>query len=206
MFTVQLLAAIVCGGLGGAVFTWLTNRRFRLPPVLRLELFREEGEKEKNLQPDNALEDVRYYHVRVSNERRWSPATDVQVFLTRIEEPGPGGLFQVKWVGNIPMRWRNQQAAQLTCTIGHDTDCDLCCVGKSGWLSLMPLFTPFSLEALARRTTPCHLLVFLEARSTQTDASAFIIQIEWDGHWADDDAGIKEHLKFRDQSRKWNAR
>jgi hypothetical protein len=198
VLTLQLLAAILCGGLGGAVFTWFTNRRFRLPPVLRLRLLREQGEKEKNQLPDSSFEEVRYYHVRVSNERRGSTATDVAVFLTRVEEAGSDGLFQVKWIGNIPVRWRNQQASPLTRTIGHDADCDLCCVGKTRWLSLMPLFTPFSLNA--RRTTACRLLVSLEARSTQIDAAVFLIEIDWDGEWADDDTVMEMHLRFKDRS------
>ena len=127
----QLLAALLCGGLGGAVFTWYTNRPFRRPPVLQLRLLREEGEKGKIKHPDGSFEDARYYHVRVSNtRRRWSPATDAQVVLIRMEEPGPDGAFQVTWVGDVPMRWRNQESSPLTRTIGHEADCDLCCVGE----------------------------------------------------------------------------
>jgi hypothetical protein len=34
---------------------------------------------------------VQRYYILVSNSRRWSPAENTQVFLTRIEEPGPNG-------------------------------------------------------------------------------------------------------------------
>jgi hypothetical protein len=65
-----LLIACLCGGLGGAVFNWYVNRRFRLPPVLRLRLLRDEGEKGKikySSQTQNEIEerfeDARYYHL-----------------------------------------------------------------------------------------------------------------------------------------------
>jgi hypothetical protein len=82
----QLLIACLCAGLGGAVFNWYVNRRFRLPPVLRLRLLRDEGEKGKikyssptQNEIEECFEDARYYHAS-QNARRWSPANDVQVF------------------------------------------------------------------------------------------------------------------------------
>jgi hypothetical protein len=90
----QLLIACLCSGLGGAVFNWYVNRRFRLPPVLRLRLLRDEGEKGKikySSQTQNEIEerfeDARYYHLRVSNARRWSPANDVQAFRWSFRTP-----------------------------------------------------------------------------------------------------------------------
>ena len=63
------------------------------PPRLKLELLRQEGEKTQLTRSTSGfvevVDDVRYYHLRTRNERRWSPASEVQVYLTRIEEPGP---------------------------------------------------------------------------------------------------------------------
>jgi hypothetical protein len=77
------------------------------PPALRLKLLSEKGLLEKINHPSQKregavvtieqgrVEDARFYHVQIWNERRrLSPARDVQLLLTRIEEPGPGGLFK----------------------------------------------------------------------------------------------------------------
>jgi len=196
----QFLTACLCGGLGGAVFTWIVNRRFRQPPVLGLRLLREEGEKGKiRYASHNGIEErseeARYYHIRVSNERRWSPANDVQVFLIRLEEPGPDEALQVMWVGEVPMQWRHQEVSPLTRTIGHDADCDLCSVGKGKWLSLMPLIIPLNLNA--RRQERCRMVASFLARSTQVDSPILRIEIAWDGDWEDGDIEMQRHLKIR---------
>jgi hypothetical protein len=195
ILALQLLAAVTCGGLGGAIFTWWINRRFRLPPVLTPNLVLDEGERGMIQQQGGGFEDARYYHLRISNSRRWSPATDVQVFLVRVVERGEDGSSQVTWVGDIPMRWRNQESSTLTRTIGPAADCDLCCVGRSGWIQLLPLIIPYSLPV--RRTEPCRLVMSMQVRSTQADSPIFSIEISWDGKWDDGDTEIKQHLKIR---------
>ncbi len=190
-----LLIAVVCGGLGGAIFTWFTNRKFRLPPVLTLALVRDEGERGRIGGPTG--ENARYYHLRVSNSRRrWSPATDAQVFLTRLEEPGPNGVFQAVWVGDIPMRWRNQESSPLTRTIGANADSDVCSVGEKGWMRLMPLITPFSMVA-EKKTGPWRVALLLQVRSAQADSPFFRAEISWDGVWEAGDTEIKRHLKIK---------
>lgn len=166
---------MLCGGLGGAIFTWITNRKFRLPPALQLRLVRNEGERGRIKRDQGSFENARYYHLRVSNSRRSSPATDVQVILTRLEEPGPDGTYQVAWVGEVPMRWRNQESSPLTRTIGPEADCDLCCVGERRWLSLMPLITPFTMNALKNEQWRVALL--LQVRATQADSATFRVEI-----------------------------
>jgi hypothetical protein len=188
----------VCGGLGGAVFNWFVNRRFRLPPVLQLKLLRPEGERTPIRSEDGTLEDARFFHLGLSNERRWSPATEVQVFLTRVGEPGPDERFQVSWVGEVPMRWRNQESSPLTRTVGHEADCDLCYLRRGGALHLLPLIVPNSLQA--QRQSKCRLALFLQARSTQADSAVFRAEIAWDGEWEDGDAETQRHITIRVQA------
>ena len=192
------------------MFTWFVNRRFRQPPVLRLRLFREEGEKGRikyTSQKQNGIEewfeDARYYHLRVSNDRRWSPANGVQVFLVRIEEPGPDSALQVMWVGEVPMQWRHHEVSPLTRTIGPNADCDLCCVGKGKWLSLEPLIIPFNLNA--RRQERCRMVASLQARSTEVDSPILTIEISWDGDWEDGDIEMQRHLKIRPLTARGNS-
>ena len=103
------ISAAVAFGTFAAVFVALF-RDFRsklFPPRLTLELAVPAGEKGRvrltmleQGQPKELWEDARYYHIRVSNKRRQlSPANGVQVFLIRMEEPGPDGELQTKWIG-----------------------------------------------------------------------------------------------------------
>jgi hypothetical protein len=54
------------------------------PPLLKLRLLNDEGEL-TSFGEDR--EGIRYYHVEVSNQRRWSPARDVSVHVTLIPVP-----------------------------------------------------------------------------------------------------------------------
>jgi hypothetical protein len=178
-------------------------------PRLNLSLVRKEGERSAITAPVpgvgpggyvvKQVDEARYYHLRVSNEQRWPVAEGVQVYLTRIEEPGPSGAFQVTWLGNVPMRWRDQEFVPLLRTIGPATDCDLCMVLKSGKLQLMPLITPNNLGA--QRSGNCQLVVSLQARSNQRDSEVVRIRISWDGKWEDGDAEMQRHLVVDDVPR-----
>src|SRR5271157_1472539 len=123
-----------------ALFGTVLRARF-FAPQLRLRFVRPQGEiSPVKFSDSGGLEKwgkARYYHLQVSNERRWSPAENTQVFLRRLEEPGPDGLLQVVWSGDMPMRWRHQEHFPVAQTIGPSTDCDLCMVADSGFLRFM---------------------------------------------------------------------
>jgi hypothetical protein len=119
-----------------------------------------EGEKTRlTEQTGQFLDDTRYYYILVSNSRRWSPAENTQVFLRRIEEPGPSGDLVVKWTGEIPIRRRNQEFVPLLRTIGPD-DCDFCRVEKKGALVLTPLVPANNLPT--RWTGRCDFVATLQ--------------------------------------------
>ncbi len=200
-------------GTVGTVVVALVGKRFLskvFPPRLALELRVPEGEpgRIRNLsfeqsEPRERWEDARYYHLRVSNKRRWSPAHNVQVFLVRMEEPGPDGDLQLTWIGDVPMRWRNQEYFPVTRTIGAPADCDLCGVargrrndaGEEVRLDLLPLIIPYSLNA--RRQERSLMVLSLQARSEQADTGILRVQIAWDGRWEDGAQEMQRHLVVR---------
>ena len=86
------------------------------PPLLTLTLADKDGELTRvrlvwmqDNEPRERWEAARYYHLRVSNSRRWSPAHQVQVSLLRLEEAAAGGELIAVWSGDIPLRWRHQE-------------------------------------------------------------------------------------------------
>jgi hypothetical protein len=190
--------AIAVGTIG-AVAVALFGQKWQaklLPPLLTLTLGLKEGEKTqlRNQADGTFVDDVRYYYLRVSNKRRWSPAEGVQV--SRVEEPGPDGDFQAVWVGNIPIRWRDQEFVPLQRTIGSAADCDLCRVGKASGFALMPLIVPHNLNA--HRTKSFRIVASLQARSNQVDSAIVRIAISWDGSWEDGDAEMLRHLVIKE--------
>jgi len=196
--------------LASAVFTLLAvivaldGEKLRarwFPPILKLRILRKEGEKAPITRLNQQgvaqhVDDSRYYHLRVWNERRWSPAEQVQVFLTRLYEPGPGDEPQLAWVGNVPLRWRDQEFVPLLQTVGAAKDCDFCMVLKNGGtLSLMPVILPNSLNA--RRQGSCRFIVWVQARSNQADSQEIRIEVAWDGLWEDGDTEMQRHLDVK---------
>jgi hypothetical protein len=86
--------AIALGTIG-AVLVALFGQAFRakfFPPKLSLQLTDRNGEAtRKSIGEGPLTQPARYYHIQVSNARRWSPARDVRIVLLQVEEPGPDG-------------------------------------------------------------------------------------------------------------------
>ncbi len=190
---------IAAGTIGAVVLAlfgdWI---RSRLAPA-RLSLAYENASKGVKTpvtltSPDGSVrtEEGRYYYLRVHNARRWVPVTGVQVFLLRLEERDPAGRMQPAWIGEVPMRWRDQEVHPLARTIGAPAECDLCAVIKGKWIELQTLIAPLALER--QRRGACHIVLTLQARGVETDSNLLRIEIAWDGLWADDSEDMARHL------------
>lgn len=187
-------AAVLVALFGG----WLRARL--TPPKLVLSLTSGNGSKSPLTlrSPDGSERDVesRWYHVRVENSRRWSPATQVQVFLLRIEEPDAGGVLRSTWIGDLPLRWRLQEVFPLVRNIGHAAEADLCNVVRDKWVELQLLIVPKSLSVRYRGR--CDIVVTLQARGIDCDSNLLRIKVAWDGHWSDDMTEMSGHMVVRD--------
>lgn len=177
---------------------WLKARLFK--PELHLEIENSNGVSTPfNLISDgnSRTEDGRIYHVRVSNNKSWPAATQVQVNLLRIEELGPDREFQQKWVGQVPLRWSLQEIKPLTQTIGPSMLLDLCSVIKNKWIELHPLITPNNLTDLIKRREKVDMILTIQAQSAEADSAQSRIQISWDGQWEDGEVEMAKHLKIK---------
>ena len=185
----------VAVGTISAVVVALFGQAFRakfFPPQLCLALRDPEGEATTARGADGNTERVRYYHLRVWNARRWSPAQGVQVVLLQLEEPGPDGRLQVMWRGDVPFGWRHQQVVPLARTIGAEADIDLCSIGETGRLSLHLLLTPNNLQAIRQNTS--NLVLTVQARGNEGDSPLFRVKIAWDGKWDLGAAEMRKHM------------
>ena len=192
----------VASGTFVAALVALFGQAFRakfFPPKLSLQILNPDGEHAKELlraeiggESRERFEAARYYHVRVTNSRRWSPATQLQVILLQIEEPGSNDQLHVSWLGAVPLGWRHQELFPPARTIGAPADVDLCSVVKGKWLRLHPLVQPFNLEAVKRSAAT--LVVLLQARASEADSPVLRVKIAWDGKWHDGAKQMRHHL------------
>jgi len=189
---VQLGVAI--GTIGAVcVALWAVLRRQK--PSLKLRVLDPQGESTNLVSGEQA----RYYHLQICNEERSSAiATQVQVFLTRIEESDwSTGIQRRTWKGNVPMRWRDQEFVPRFQSVGSTKDCDLLMVGRQSGLRLLPLYEPTSHTWLYPNR--CKLVMFLQARSDQVDSQLIVVEVSWDGEWADGSEEMVGHLKVGEQ-------
>ncbi len=182
-------------GTIGAVAVALFGQAFRakfFPAKLSLRLADGNGEATRVRMAGGQDEQARYYHLRVSNSRRWSPAKEIQIVLLQVEEPGPSGALEVIWRGDIPISWRHQQLFPVARTIGAEAYADLCSVGEGGWLRLHLLLTPFNLEV--SRQSASTLVLTLQARGSEVDSPVVRIRLAWDGRWHPGEVEMRRHM------------
>jgi hypothetical protein len=180
----------VAVGTIGAVLVALFGQAFRakfFPPKLSLRLENTSGEAIQ----ESAWK-ARYYHLIVSNSRRWSPAHEVRVVLLREEEPGPNEDLQVIWTGNVPLIWKNQPVHPLLRTIGPTAWADLCSVKEREILRIHPMIRPNNLTVTWKKRATIVLTV--QAQATEGESQPLKIRIAWDGEWERGEAEMKRHL------------
>ena len=190
--------AIAAGTIGACivgVFGASLKARF-LPPQLKLALDQDGGSPSPVLitAPDGSsrTERSRWYHVRVTNERRISPVSSVQVYLLSIAIKDAAGEFKIKWVGEMPLRWQHQEVHSPRRSIGPTGCIDLCSVIKGKWVELHPFVELFALERIYRDV--CDLVVTVQARGLEADSAPLRLRIAWNGQWSDDEATMKSHM------------
>lgn len=171
-------------------------------PDLRLSLANPLGELIRSSLTDpmtGAVRDVmaRYYHVHVSNAAPWPRATQVQVWLTRVEERGPDNELKTTWASEVPIRWQHQEIRPLAISLNAGgTRADLCSLHKDKGLRLHPLIEPNNLQVW--RTRPFSIVLSIQARAAEGVSPLRRFQVSWDGEWVEGEREMGNHLVLRD--------
>ncbi len=198
MLYVNILVAI---GTIGSVIVALFGNWIRLtfsPPNLIVGLLSDEGEKidVSNATTGQKVDEARYYHLLVSNRRRWFTATNTDVRLLQVEEPAPGGSWRTTWKATVPIHCRHQESNPLKHNIGSAMDFDICSVWKTGRVQIHPIIAPNNLKTVWNG--PCDLILSLQATSTEVDSRVVRLRISWDGKWQDGAKEMQDHFKIRE--------
>lgn len=203
-----LIQAGIALGTIGAVVVALFGQAFRakfFPPVLTLRVLDTDGHKTKAWivpPPESPIEmsmarpgrevNARYYHVAVTNDRRWSPGHQVQVVLLKLEEARPDGGFATTWIGDLPLNWRHREAFPSSRSVGPEAVADLCSIIEGKWLELETAVKPTNLNFRHREATD--LVLTIQARSNEGDSYPTRVRISWDGRWSTDTLEMRQHL------------
>jgi hypothetical protein len=149
-------------------------------------------------QPVTREEDAVYFYLTVSNPQRWNAASEVQVYLLQIEEPGPDGELIPKWSSELPLQWHLHEINPLPRRVGKSADAVLLSVVKEKWLRLHPLVIPNNLTVMYREQ--CHIVATFQAKSHEADSNTVRVQIDWNGGWHDGDEEMQAHLRIKEVS------
>lgn len=173
--------------------------RWIYPPKLDIELARSAGEATRSgLSPpagsDSSpprVEKSRYFHVRVTNPRRFYVIGSVEVALLRVQELDDAGNVVRDWEGDVPLQWRHM-SPHAPRAIGTPYDADLFSVVRDKWLELHPTVRPLILNL--RYTGKTSLRLVVQARGEQCESGKLRLSVKWDGDWSDDTERMREHL------------
>lgn len=179
---------------------WLKSLWFK--PKLELEFRNPRGVSQQAQVTDPGGRprsvECRYYHLQVINRNRWPVATQVQVNLSRIEEPDAAGRLKVTWTGDIPLTWRFQEVHPVARSIGPEADCDFIAVAKGDTLSAQTMLVPFNFPLYGRKPPISGVVVTVQARSAEVDSPPKRFKISWDGNWAEGAEEMARHLVIED--------
>jgi len=200
MTTYEIWSLIIQGAVGvgtllvAAIAIWGNLiRSWWSGPKLKVSLHNPMGEL-TNLNDGTA---VRYYHLRVANSRKWSPAHNVRVLLTKIFQPAADG----RWVdrsfsGPLQLTWQFPQFHVRFPFIGPDDISDLGCIVKGHQFAITPYVVPNNFNGYVGPNQRIKVEVIAVADNGQS--KPVLIEIAWDGNWSDDTAEMSRHLVVKE--------
>lgn len=144
-----------------------------------------------------------YYHLVVTNQRKWAPVRLVRVFVTSLKRQTGNDS---NWVpamqgGPVPLEWQYQRNSPLAddwLTIGPDKIWDLGRVKPGGPFTLSVVH--FASNFQGTLVGPGKLRVGLMAIGETAQSPEFVIEISWDGRWAESAGEMGRHLVVKEVS------
>lgn len=191
--------------LAALFLDWFRARFF--PPVLDLTLVDRRGAPTAlavitppGPPPQTTFQTVsRWYHVRVTNNRRMSRARDTQACLIAIELPNAAGGDVRQPTGSIPLKVKLEGVVRPGRIVGPAVEWDLCSVFKemqagaqNPFVQLHPIIAPTNIPT--QMQGPFSMVLVLQAQSVEVDSRVLRLQLVWDGVWSDDTDQMSNHF------------
>jgi hypothetical protein len=134
-----------------------------------------------------------YYHLKVSNKKRWTQAINVRVVITSLlTSTSDGHLVNQPLAGPLQLMWRHSQFHPPYSIVGPDDYCDLGFIKRGQNFKLTPVINPNNFPATLQPNKMRRLI--LKAEADNAESNNLIIDIHWDGMWVADQNLMASHL------------
>ena len=161
-------------------------------PKLDIDLRSSEGELTHL--SDETL--ARYYHLIVTNKRKWSPAKNVTTYIFDLEKLGPDGEWQSSMHhGPVPIYWQFGKLYTRLPSIGHERICDIGFIPKGNTFKFTTEFKPYNFENIVNKGEKVRAHFVAVADNAISERT--IIEIAWDGTWVDGAKEMAKHLTVK---------
>lgn len=192
--TLVQIAGVIVTLILGALAIWGEWLRARwVGTKLSLDLLDPQGQR-IGLGGPNGIPS-RWYHLRVTNQRRSAPAKNVRVVLVNVSRPAADGQIRpTPLSGPVQLGWQNGAFVPQYPTIGPPLNADLGMV-TGGEFRLTTLFVPNDLNVTLQAGQ--RMVVEALAISDETESAPLCVEISWDGTWAEDTVEMSRHLVVR---------
>lgn len=182
--TILLAIVAVFGG-------WLKQKVWQ--PRLALSLVNPAGEHSLSSKGVK----LRYYHLSVRNNRRYCPAHNVRVLVTRFSRPDADGHFRKsEFTGAVQLAWQFAQTVPQFPTIGPEMICDLGFIRSNDCFRLVTITHPLKLDPSVKATETVRLT--LKAVCDETESKPLGLEISWNGSWSEDTEQMRRNLVIKE--------
>lgn len=139
-----------------------------------------------------------YYHLRVVNDRRTSPATNVRVLFQQMLKKGADDTWQEqRFTGPVQVMWRWRDYTPQFTTIGPDEYSAFACIVQGEkTLKLRLYWYPNNLLAFIPPREITRLK--FKAVSDIAESDVLTIEIAWDGQWGQGSTEMAKHISIKE--------
>jgi hypothetical protein len=139
-----------------------------------------------------------YYHLRVVNNRRTTPAINVRVLFQRMLKKGADDTWQEqRFTSPVQVKWRWSEYTPQFVTVGPDEYSSFAhIVQGENSLRLNLYWYPNNLTALIRAREITRLQ--FKAVSDITESNVLAIEVAWDGEWEQGSTEMAKHMIIKE--------
>lgn len=151
---------------------------------------------------------TRYYNIRVTNSRSWSPADRVRVMVRKLERRRPDGAFSEEGLTTpVQLVWAYgfSKGRERFPTIATEDFCDLGFVDEGEAQFLVSCYDqPNNWRGHISANGALRVHLSVDAQN-YTSRSALVLEVSWDGQWVPDGEEMQRHLVVKELPRAENS-
>jgi hypothetical protein len=187
-------ASVIVSSAVAALAIWGDLIRSRLAgPRLEIDVSSPDGEKTEY----NATgKPARYYHLKVTNRRSWSPAKNVRVVLVGLARPAADGSYsEVQLSSPLQLHWQYPTKSPQYAQVGPPHTSDLGHIEQDSGFTLSLYVTPMSFKGAVGKNE--RIRVEVRALADNGESPSLFVEVAWNGSWSEDTLEMRTHLAVK---------